>query len=125
MSDQPPATEAVIDDALAASNVFAAINRLGEYLDEHNGTGRSEMTMQILKITEEAGEAAAAWIGATGQNPRKGVTHTMGEVEEELADVAITALVGIARLGGDPLTALHGKAAVMTQRYAEVGGCDD
>ena len=47
---------------------------------------------RLSKITEEAGEVIAAFIGATGQNPRKGVTHTIADVGDELLDVAITAL---------------------------------
>ncbi|HCT79952.1 MAG TPA: hypothetical protein DGG94_06455 [Micromonosporaceae bacterium] len=57
--------------------------------------------MRILKVTEEAGEVAQAWIGVVGQNPRKGVTHTEREVADELADVAFTALVAIQSLGFD------------------------
>lgn len=48
--------------------------------------------MRVLKLQEEAGEAAAAYIGMTGQNPRKGVTHTQTDLLNELADVAVTAL---------------------------------
>lgn len=33
-----------------------------------------------------------AYIGATGQNPRKGQTHTIDDVNSELLDVALTAL---------------------------------
>ena len=47
---------------------------------------------RLSKITEEAGEVIAAYIGATGQNPRKGFTHTLNDVREELLDVAVTAL---------------------------------
>jgi hypothetical protein len=47
---------------------------------------------RVAKIQEEAGEAIAALIGATGQNPRKGVTHDWQDVEAELLDVALTAL---------------------------------
>jgi hypothetical protein len=34
-------------------------------------------------------------IGATGQNPRKGITHTWEDVQGELCDVVITALVAL------------------------------
>lgn len=50
---------------------------------------------RISKVQEELGEAVAAFIGATGQNPRKGDSHTMDEVLEELADTAITAIFAI------------------------------
>ena len=74
------------------------------WLDAANGTGQAELTCRILKLTEEAGEVAGAWIGLVGQNPRKGVTHTREEVAAELADVVITALVAIESLGLDART---------------------
>ncbi|MFC0676012.1 MazG-like family protein [Brachybacterium hainanense] len=55
---------------------------------------------RIGKITEEAGEAIAAFIGMTGQNPRKGITHARADVEDELLDVAITALAALEHLRG-------------------------
>ncbi|MBV1850275.1 MazG-like family protein [Catellatospora sp. NEAU-YM18] len=72
--------------------------------------------MRILKVTEEAGEAARAWIGVTGQNPRKGVTHTPREVADELADVALSALVAIESLGFDPAQVLSACAAKVLDR---------
>ncbi|MFC0032444.1 MazG-like family protein [Micromonospora chaiyaphumensis] len=76
------------------------------WLDAANGTGDAELTARLLKLTEETGEVAAAWIGVLGQNPRKGVTHTREEVAAELADVAFTALVAIESLGLDAQTLL-------------------
>lgn len=87
--------------------IWAAAHRWREHLDQHNGADPLELTCRIMKITEEAGEAAQAWIGVLGQNPRKGVTHTTDDVVGELADVAFTALVAIASLGADPREALH------------------
>ena len=40
-------------------------------------------------------------IGATGQNPRKGTTHTWDDVQSELCDVALTALVALRTLTPD------------------------
>jgi NTP pyrophosphatase (non-canonical NTP hydrolase) len=60
-----------------------------------------EKLLRVLKLSEEAGEVAAAVIGATGQNPRKGVTHTWGDVEAELCDVVITAMVALRTLTPD------------------------
>jgi NTP pyrophosphatase (non-canonical NTP hydrolase) len=81
---------------------WIAVDAARAWLDEANGTSPFELTCRILKVTEEAGEAAAAWIGVSGQNPRKGVTHTNKDVAQELADVAFTALVAIASLGFEP-----------------------
>jgi len=55
---------------------------------------------RLAKVGEEAGEVVAAFIGATGQNPRKGVTHTLEDVTEELLDVALTALAAVEHLRG-------------------------
>ncbi len=78
-----------------------AVKAATAWLDAHEGNGRQQQTVRILKLTEEAGEVARAWIGLTGQNPRRGVTHTVDEVAAELADTAITALVAIESLGLD------------------------
>ncbi len=53
---------------------------------------------RVAKVAEESGEAVAALIGATGQNPRKGVSATMLDVERELLDVALTALCAVEHL---------------------------
>jgi NTP pyrophosphatase (non-canonical NTP hydrolase) len=86
------------------------------WLDDANGRDQAALTFRILKVVEEAGEAAAAWIGAAGNNPRKGVTHTRGDVAAELADVAITALVAIESLGLDHQAALRACAAKVAAR---------
>ena len=61
---------------------------------------------QIIKLMEEVGEVAAAWVGVTGTNPRKGITHRERDVVDELADVVNTALLAIVKLGFDPNHAL-------------------
>jgi len=73
-------------------NLFADISDITAWLDNSNPTGPHEDAMRVMKLMEEAGEAAAAYIGVTGQNPRKRVTHEMDDLLNELADVAITAL---------------------------------
>ncbi|MFG2632691.1 MazG-like family protein [Streptomyces sp. NPDC048362] len=61
-------------------------------------TGTEGVLLRVLKLSEEVGEVAEAIIGTTGQNPRKGVTHTWEDVQAELCDVAITALVALRAL---------------------------
>lgn len=61
---------------------------------------------RIAKVGEEHGEVIAAYIGAIGQNPRKGVTHTLEDVVDELLDVALTALAAVEHLRGHDGTAL-------------------
>jgi NTP pyrophosphatase (non-canonical NTP hydrolase) len=76
-----------------------------DWLDTANGRDDHTPAIQLLKIAEEAGEAAAAYIGMTGQNPRKGVTHTREDVAGELCDVVVTALVALATITGTADTA--------------------
>jgi NTP pyrophosphatase (non-canonical NTP hydrolase) len=114
---------AAADSAIPAGTsvdpaIWAAVEAARRWLDAENGTSAGEMTLRILKIVEEAGEAAAAWVGATGQNPRKGVTHSLPEVAAELGDVAFTALVAAASLGFDPQAVLAGVADKVSSRLA-------
>jgi hypothetical protein len=74
----------------------------------------------IMKIAEELGEAVQAYIGVTGQNPRKGIYGTREDVQNELADVVVTAGVAmIAIAEGDhneARTQLEKRIAVVTER---------
>ncbi|RIV41317.1 MazG-like family protein [Micromonospora radicis] len=98
--------------------IWATVRTAREWLDVANGTGEAELTCRVLKLTEEVGEVAAAWIGTLGQNPRKGVTHTRPDVVAELADVAFTALVAIESLGLDARTVLANCAGKVAERVA-------
>ncbi|MBT2406957.1 MULTISPECIES: MazG-like family protein [unclassified Streptomyces] len=84
---------------------WKTIGALAARFDEHDrerGMAHEEsVTLQILKIGEEFGEAAQAVIGAKGTNPRKGNSHTWGDVEAEVADVIVTAMVALARMRPD------------------------
>lgn len=78
-------------------DMFSDISRINAWLDRSNVRMNSDLdsSMRIMKIGEEYGETVAAYIGMTGQNPRKGVTHSQGDVLAELSDVVITALCAI------------------------------
>jgi 8-oxo-dGTP pyrophosphatase MutT (NUDIX family)/NTP pyrophosphatase (non-canonical NTP hydrolase) len=54
----------------------------------------------VLKLAEEVGEVAEAYIGMTGGNPRKGVHKTETDVLDELADVMLTAAIPMVDLAG-------------------------
>ncbi|MFZ3497133.1 MazG-like family protein [Streptomyces sp. 5.8] len=86
-------------------DTWKTIGALAARFDEHDrgrGVAHEEsVTLQILKIGEEFGEAAQAVIGAKGTNPRKGNSHTWGDVEAEVADVLVTAMVTLARMRPD------------------------
>lgn len=85
-----------------ADRIADGIARLSEWIDAGNAGRDPEAATwaRLAKITEEAGEVVAAQIGATGQNPRKGVTHTAQDVQEELIDVAVTALAALEHVRG-------------------------
>ncbi|NEE18791.1 hypothetical protein G3M58_71505 [Streptomyces sp. SID7499] len=79
--------------------LWSTIEALSEWLDTNRPIeGREGLLLRILKLSEEVGEVSEAVIGATGQNPRKGVTHTWEDVQAELCDVVITALVALRTL---------------------------
>lgn len=110
----------MLADALAARqpavqtvSAERSLVALSEWIDAGNANRDPEAVTwgRLAKITEEAGEVIAAFIGATGQNPRKGVTHTRHQVEAELLDVAVTALGALEHLRGHDGTALDALAA--------------
>ncbi len=82
-------------------DLFADVADITAWLDTANPRTPHEDSMRVLKLVEEAGEAAAAYIGMVGQNPRKGVTHTWQDVEAELCDVMFTAMVALTTLTPD------------------------
>lgn len=62
---------------------------------------------RLAKLAEETGEVVSSFIGVTGQNPRKGNTHTISAVAEELLDVALTALAAWEHLNGNNGTCME------------------
>ncbi|WP_055698972.1 MULTISPECIES: MazG-like family protein [Streptomyces] len=78
---------------------WETVGRLYEWLDSHNERAPQEaLLLRMLKLSEEVGEVAQAVIGATGQNPRKGTTHSWEDVQAELCDVVVTAMVALRTL---------------------------
>jgi NTP pyrophosphatase (non-canonical NTP hydrolase) len=57
---------------------------------------------RVAKVTEEAGEAIDALIGVTGQNPRKGFYGSWDDLDDELCDVALTALYALQHFKKNP-----------------------
>lgn len=76
----------------------------------------TEKLLRIMKLTEEVGEVTQAVIGAMGQNPRKGVTHTWQDVEAELCDVMFTAMVALTTLTPDARKVFHTHLARVANR---------
>jgi NTP pyrophosphatase (non-canonical NTP hydrolase) len=87
-------------------------------LHEHHGDVPLEV--RILKLTEEVGEVAEAFIGMRGLNSRKGICRSREDLLDELADVIITAAVamsGVAYGSADEAAAhLERRLEVVTAR---------
>ncbi|WP_311766895.1 MULTISPECIES: MazG-like family protein [Streptomyces] len=84
------------------TDTWQTIARLAGRLEDHSDIPREQrILLQLLKIQEEAGEVAEAVIGAMGQNPRKGHSHTWDDVEAEVCDVIVTGMVALARMNPD------------------------
>jgi hypothetical protein len=82
-------------------DLFADIAAINAWIERANGESEHESIMRVMKIGEEFGEAVSAYIGMTGQNPRKGITHNKSDLLMELADVAITALCAMEHFTGN------------------------
>jgi NTP pyrophosphatase (non-canonical NTP hydrolase) len=82
-------------------------------LDAYHGDVPAEV--RLLKLTEEVGEVADAFIGMHGLNARKGVCRT----RDDLLDVIITAAVAMNGVTGDADEArghLERRLAAVTER---------
>ena len=78
------------------------VARLVEWLDRSSTLPpETDKLLRLMKLSEEVGEVAQAVIGVTGQNPRKGVTHTWDDVTSELCDVILTAMVALTTITPD------------------------
>jgi NTP pyrophosphatase (non-canonical NTP hydrolase) len=76
----------------------------------------TEKLLRIMKLAEETGEVTQAVIGALGQNPRKGVTHTWDDVQAELCDVILTAMVALTTLTPDARAVFSANLARVADR---------
>ncbi|MFF2994680.1 MazG-like family protein [Streptomyces sp. NPDC057950] len=122
---------------MADEDVWDSIDRLHDWLDagrtregrthddrandDRANDSREELLLRILKLSEEVGEVAQAVIGATGQNPRKGTTHTWDDVRSELCDVVITGLVALRTLAPDAREVFTAHLAGVTDRSLGTG----
>ncbi|MFF4403646.1 MazG-like family protein [Streptomyces sp. NPDC001404] len=101
--------------------LWEAARKAALWLDETNGVSRHETALRLMKLTEEAGKVTAAYIGLVGQNPRKGVTHTRGDVAAELCGVIITAATALHLFADDPAAALDDHARLVGRRINVAG----
>ena len=99
------------------ADVWAGIDALWTWVDTNRPlSGQEALLLRMLKLSEEVGEVAEAVIGATGQNPRKGVSHTWDDVRSELCDVVITALVALRTLTPEAREVFTRHLAGVTER---------
>ncbi|WP_405808629.1 MULTISPECIES: MazG-like family protein [unclassified Streptomyces] len=97
-----PTLDRTMDPMDTMDPIWDTVDRLHGWLEaESELPPQQEVLLRMLKLTEEVGEVAQAIIGATGQNPRKGTTHSWQDVESELCDVIITAMVALRTLTPD------------------------
>ncbi|WP_198541291.1 MazG-like family protein, partial [Parafrankia soli] len=100
------------DLTISPDFLAAAVRALDTQAARAGIDSATAVDLQALKVVEELGEAVAALIGMTGQNPRKGVTHTQADLLGELYDVALTALVDAASVHYSMLDGVPGSIRV-------------
>lgn len=104
---------------MLSNQQWDGIQKFVEFLDE-DGTDELARQGRLLKISEELGEVTSAYIGMTGTNKRKGVTHTNEDLCDELADVMIAAAIALATFAeGNPADALNRKLAGVIGRIGQ------
>ncbi|MER5440571.1 MazG-like family protein [Streptomyces sp. NPDC002790] len=109
----------------ADNDLWETIDRLRAWLDANNARPPQEaLLLRMLKLAEEVGEVSEAVIGAVGQNPRKGVSHSWADVESELCDVVVTALVALGTLTPNPRDTLHAHVTRVAER-SQSSPCGD
>ncbi|QGV82970.1 hypothetical protein EIZ62_31790 [Streptomyces ficellus] len=106
------------DGAGGTDRVWGGVQRLRGWLDAEAGSPEAGdvRLLRIFKISEEVGEVAEAVHGALGVNPRKGASHSWGDVEEELADVIVTAMVALATITPRPEDVLDARVRYLVRR---------
>lgn len=90
-------------------NMESNFRKLSVWIDNHNSNKSSytQLWERVGKVGEEFGECIGALIGFAGQNPRKGVTHNLQDIEDELLDVAVTALGAVEHIRGNNGTSVN------------------
>lgn len=85
---------------MTAKEMADAVAFIDDWLDAgvpENYSALAQHWARVAKCSEEVGEAIECLIAWTGQNPRKGPPdpHMYGPMLDELADVALTAIIAI------------------------------
>lgn len=106
MTDQTPTVHTLAD---AAPAPVVALSVLIDSTYPADLDTEAHRWRRCAKVAEEVGEVTEALLGLAGENPRKGITHDLGQLRKELLDVALAALGAIAHLDGntgDPMNDL-------------------
>lgn len=83
-----------------------------------NLVGReTPISTQILKLQEEVGEVASAWLGHTTAGLRPEKVCSKDDVIREVCDVALAALVTLELLGENSALALTGRIDEVVRRF--------
>ncbi|MCZ4514964.1 MazG-like family protein [Streptomyces phaeochromogenes] len=108
---------------MSDDDLWESIDRLQDRLAsaQPDRPPQEALLLRMLKLSEEVGEVAEAVIGATGQNPRKGVSHTWDDVQSELCDVIITAAVALRTLTPETREVFAAHLARVTDRSLDPG----
>jgi NTP pyrophosphatase (non-canonical NTP hydrolase) len=73
-------------------------DQVGQLYAHH---GDIPVEIRLLKLTEEVGEVADAFLGVHGLNKRKGVCRSRSDLLDELTDVIITAAIAMSGITGN------------------------
>lgn len=82
---------------------------------------------RISKVGEELGEAISAFIGLSGQNPRKGIYASYDDLANELADTALTAIFALQHFTKNTSTVKHillSKQQAIYERMVKANGAE-
>lgn len=117
MNDRPDPPPSAPRPPAPHPDPWETVDRLHGWLESHNRRApREDLLLRVLKLSEEVGEVSEAVIGAMGQNPRKGVSHTWDDVRAELCDVIVTAMVALRTLTPDAEAVLAAHLRHVTDR---------
>lgn len=106
-----------LEDTIDWQDVVA----IDRWLDAHAGMKYQDQPLaqdwaRLAKVIEELGEAIQAFIGFTGQNPRKGITHSSDDVLDELADVVFTGVFCMQHFTKNP----HDVRDILRRKLAKI-----
>ncbi|WP_377268538.1 MazG-like family protein [Peterkaempfera sp. SMS 1(5)a] len=101
-------------------DTWQTVDRLVAWLDTASSVApETDRLLRMMKLSEEVGEVTEAVIGAMGQNPRKGRSHTWEDVQAELCDVIITSMVALRSLTPDAPAVFDAHLRRVARRSAE------